>query len=176
MRVLAVDPGNVQSAFVILEGENIIEKGILPNDELLDIINHGTDSSDHLAIEMIASYGMAVGVTVFETCVWIGRFIQAFGANHTKVYRKDVKMNLCGSMKAKDGNIRQALIDRYGEESIQTEQLCPRRKNKSHSELCPTCGGMGIIRPAGVLAGVSKDVWSALAVGLTYQDSLSASN
>lgn len=72
---------------------------------------------DLLVIEMIASYGMAVGQTVFETCVWIGRFVEIASFNNIKIeyiYRKDEKMNLCHSMKAKDSNIRQALIDRFG--------------------------------------------------------------
>ena len=72
---------------------------------------------DLLVIEMIASYGMAVGQTVFETCVWIGRFVEIASFNNIKfeyIYRKDEKMNLCYSMKAKDRNIRQALIDRFG--------------------------------------------------------------
>lgn len=73
---------------------------------------------DLLIIEMIASYGMAVGKEVFETCVWIGRFEELALSRvvSTKyIFRKDEKMNICHSMKAKDSNIRQALIDRFGE-------------------------------------------------------------
>ena len=52
---------------------------------------------DKLVIEMIASYGMAVGKEVFDTCVWIGRFIELASLQAIEVeyiYRKDEKMNL----------------------------------------------------------------------------------
>jgi hypothetical protein len=61
---------------------------------------------------------------VFETCVWIGRFIEAWARfadvlSHGPrlVYRKDVKLRLCGTVKAKDPNVRQALLDLYGGEN-----------------------------------------------------------
>ena len=146
MRVLAIDPGSEQSAFVVYEGGKILDFGIRDNAILIRQINR--EDCKYLAVEMIASYGMPVGETVFETCVWIGRFIQAWGGtNYTKIYRKEVKMALCGSMKAKDSNIRQAIMDRYGSTR---EKAIGTKKNPQ------------------ALYGVSKDVWSALAVAITF--------
>ena len=156
-RILAIDPGTEQSAFVLWDETDtefgpLIDKGIWPNAELPPLI--ASNYHDHLAIEMIASYGMPVGKTTFETCLWIGMFlfpsiaddaciIQADFRN-LLIYRKDVKMCLCGSTKAKDSNIRQALIDRYGEPGTKKEP--------------------------GILYGVKKDIWAALAVATYYQD------
>lgn len=67
-------------------------------------------------IEMVASYGMPVGKEVFETCVWIGRFIQASTAPNTitRYTRNEVKMHFCQNTRAKKANVNQALIDRFG--------------------------------------------------------------
>jgi hypothetical protein len=142
--LLAIDPGDKQSAYVVWDGAEIHEKGILPNPEMLSAIPQLRECCDDCAIEMIASYGMAVGATVFETCVWVGRFWQEWGEDAFRVYRKDVKMHLCQSMRAKDANIRQALIDRLGEPGTKASP--------------------------GVTYGVSKDVWAALAVAVTAYD------
>lgn len=146
--ILAIDPGSEKSAYAILD-KNLKPYviGIIENDRLLRMIPKYNVGK--FAIEMIASYGMAVGKEVFETCVWIGRFIEEAYQNKDiyyiqQIYRKDVKMNLCQSMRAKDGNIRQALIDRFG--------VVGTKKNP------------------GWFYGVSKDVWSAIAVGVTYYD------
>jgi len=70
-RLLAVDPGNVESGFVVLEPSNwIADKGIVENTVMLAIIS---DWRGELAIERITSYGMVVGQSIFETCVWHGR-------------------------------------------------------------------------------------------------------
>ena len=151
--ILAIDPGNTESAYVLVEDDlsKVIEKGKVENFELVDIILRIKDehsSLEHIAIEMIASYGMAVGKTVFETCVWIGRFAQLirveFGVEPEFIYRSEEKMCLCHSMKAKDSNIRQALIDRFGE--------------------------VGTKKNPGYFYGFKKDIWSAMAVAVTYHD------
>lgn len=150
--ILAIDPGNTESAYVLVEDDlsRVIEKGKVENFELLDIISRISHEHnfEHIAIEMIASYGMAVGKTVFETCVWIGRFIQSvrngFGVESNLIYRSEEKMCLCHSMKAKDSNIRQALIDRFGE--------------------------VGTKKNPGYFYGFKKDIWSAMAVAVTYHD------
>ena len=151
--VLAIDPGPVQSAYAIIRRKDLYVEdfGILENKKLIDTMQYiCQDVNIDIAVEMIASYGMAVGATVFETCVWIGRILQAVDPNGIKsvrIYRKDVKMNLCGATKAKDANIRQAIIDRY---------------SALYGENCTKKNGM--------LYKVSKDAWAAIAVGLTAID------
>jgi len=120
--VIGVDPGTVQSAFVMFDGREVIYHGIWDNEHLL---GHPLWQEDHVYVEMIASYGMAVGASVFETCVFIGRCIQVAntaGGNVTRVFRKDVKLHLCQSPRAKDANVRQALIDRIGVQGTKKNQ------------------------------------------------------
>jgi hypothetical protein len=116
--LIALDPGPVESAFVMWDGATISQHGKWSNDRVINELRRGGYSArlqeEHpLYIEMIASYGMAVGKEVFETCVWIGRFMEAYG-DAELVYRLDVKLHHCQSAKAKDSNIRAALIDRFG--------------------------------------------------------------
>src|SRR5689334_20143266 len=88
--------------------------GILPNEDMRKYLFMVPDRTP-VAIEMIAAMGMAVGAEVFETCLWIGRFIELLGpARVTLIKRHEVKMHLCANSRAKDANIRQALIDRFG--------------------------------------------------------------
>jgi len=154
--ILAIDPGNEQSAFVLYDDGAIDDFGKQANTEILEWIdNREAWDPNHdcaaIAIEMIASYGMPVGREVFETCVWIGRLVQiadGLGVPVSLVYRKDVKLHLCNSPRANDATIRQALIDRYG------------GKDKA----------IGKKATPGPLYGISADVWSALAIAVTYAE------
>lgn len=155
MKILSIDPGNIESAYCVIDSKTYkpLEFNKIKNETLeVGFWNQNQYKIDKLVIEMIASYGMAVGKEVFDTCVWIGRFVELASLQAIEVeyiYRKDEKMNLCHSMKAKDSNIRQALIDRFG--------VVGTKKNP------------------GWFYGFKKDIWSAYAVGVTYLDKLKES-
>lgn len=154
MLILAIDPGTTESGWVLYDGERVLDSGVAPNDEVLTILETGIGIRalpHYVAIEMIASYGMPVGSEVFETCVWIGRFKQAWHEPDAVklVYRKDVKLHLCGTPRAKDPNVRQALIDLFpGTGGGKTPQI-------------------GTKSQPGPLYGVSSHAWPALGVAVT---------
>jgi hypothetical protein len=153
--ILALDPGPTQTGWVLFDGERVHSSAVENNAAMLERVRHW-QSGVTLAIEMIASYGMPVGREVFETCVWIGRFQQAWREPDEVhlVYRKDAKMHLCGTAKAKDPNVRQALID-----------LFPRSGGGATPQI-------GTKHMPGPLYGVSTHVWPALAVAVTVAHQL----
>jgi len=149
---LAIDPGTYKSAWVLIQAPEL--KPLAFGHEANEIVLQRIDKRDYgvdarpeaLAIEMPASYGMAVGQELFDTCFWVGRFWESFALpQRLRIFRKtDVAMHMCHSMRAKDGNIRQALIDRFG--------------------------AVGTKHAPGWFYGVSNDVWQAIAVGVTAWD------
>lgn len=152
--ILAIDPGTEKSGFAVYDGVNLLEHGVVPNAEMLARLKGmpiGSAAGVHLAIEMIAGMGMPVGQEVFETCVWIGRFKQAWPwpDRVMHVYRQEVKLHLCGVSRAKDANVRQALLDRFA---------------RLGGGAVPQVGTKA--RP-GPLFGVGTHVWPALGVAVT---------
>ena len=159
--IFAIDPGDIKSGYCILSDDlsEIIEKDKIDNYDLLDRINFYCQSKNNdfiPVIEMIKSYGMSVGETVFDTCVWIGRIKQFLIDKGFKeddinyIYRYEEKLYICHSPKANDTTIRQALIDRFA------------KGVKNY--------GKGTKKEPGFFYGFGKDMWSAFAVAVTYHD------
>lgn len=114
MRTLTIDPGTFQSAFMVWD-DGMKDAGIVDNQTLRERLKGDFFKGvEIVGIEMVACFGMAVGKETFETVRWIGRFEECSKAPVRLLYRKDVKIHICGTTKAKDANIRQALIDKYG--------------------------------------------------------------
>jgi len=160
-RVLAIDPGPVVSGWVLYEVETgaILDCGIEDNIAMCEQIDKqgkaaiSSKKSTALVMEMPQCYGMPVGRSVLETCYWVGYFDAIASLHGYKYYtfrmpRSEVKKRLCHSMKAKDSNIRQAIIDRYG------------GKAKA----------IGTKKQQGPLYRVKKDMWQALALAIAAME------
>lgn len=170
-RLLAIDPGSTESGWVIIDTvtRRPLARGKTSNDVLLDVIAvrldltlFGGHDPDEMVIEMIASYGMAVGAEVFQTCVWIGRFLEAARLHDFRrpvadlVVRRAIKLHHCHSAKAKDANIAQALVDRFA----------PGQPNR----------GKGTKNQPGWFHGFAADIWQAYALAVYAADLIDQEN
>jgi len=163
MNILAIDPGNTESAYALIHANTRrpIHAAKLPNEHLRIGLQRNAlgQAAEHVAIEMIASYGMSVGADVFETCVWIGRFAESSrlrtGHEPDLVKRHPIKLHHCHSSKAKDSNIIQALVDRFA----------PGEPNR----------GKGTKANPGWFHGFAADMWQAYALAVYVADQLEAS-
>jgi len=138
--LIGIDPGPREFSWVLWDGSRVVACGDEPNYQPGAFLTRSVGYP--VAVEWIESFGMAVGREVFETVFSIGRM--AAMKNVRLVPRRDVKLHLCGSARAKDANIRQALIDRFGP--------------------------VGTRKNPGPLFGISNHRWAALAVAVTAFD------
>lgn len=146
-RLLAVDPGTFESAYAysLEPGSYVSEK--LSNEDLLCLLRSWGERGifTHLVIEMVASYGKVAGKSLFQTCVWIGRIVEAAGIPVKYVYRKEVVTSLTGLSKGSDSGVRAAIMDLFGRERSKV---------------------IGTKKQPGPLLGFKDDMWAALAVWL----------
>ena len=156
--LLAIDPGNTETGWVLIDTDTRrpLKFAKTPNDELLHRLDWDLGEAGTVVIEMVASYGMSVGANVFETCVWIGRYIEAvrryrFDRREPELIKRlPVKLHHCHSSKANDSNIRQALVDRFA------------AGQPNH--------GKGTKAAPGWFHGFHADVWQAYALAVYAAD------
>jgi len=151
--ILAIDPGPDDSGFVVWNAATNRARafGKIHNQQLLTELRGGVSPDvDVVVIEDFQTFGMPVGREVFQSVRWSGRFEEAVGDSRPVVYilRSTVRAAMCGSMKAKDVNVRAAIIERFGGK----EEAIGRKASP------------------GPLHGMAADVWSALALALTHAE------
>ena len=152
-RVLAVDPGNELSAYMVMDSDTFkpIEFAKLSNCALNEMLRNNEIQYDEAVAERVQSFGMPVGRSIFLTCEEIGRLaeiIESKGKPISYVYRKDEKLHICGDPRAKDSNIRRALIERFATFDFET--------------------GKGTKKHPDWWYGMKLDTWSAAAISITY--------
>lgn len=164
MKLLALDPGNVKTGFVLYEStpdaERVLESGEPFNEDLLLRLRSGMDATlrdAELVIELIDQGGQA-SRTLFQSCIWSGRFAEAWeqsvgvlcrgGPAHRArahwVTRSEAKNHLTRKPQSGDKEVRAALIQRFGPQ--------------------------GTKRNPGPLCGVTGHKLAALCVAVAYAD------
>jgi len=143
--VTFIDPGTSKSAIVVWDGTRVLMHSILDNEAMRRLIYDRMVPPDEIfAIERIRHQGVAIGAEVLDTAEWTGRFAEAhlLAAKQFPLLipRMTIKMHHCGRS-TNDAGVRSALIERFGE---------PGKKASP-----------------GVLYGIIKDEWQALA-GAVY--------
>jgi hypothetical protein len=157
--ILAIDPGPTESGWVLFDEradraglDPLAASGITDNQQLIDWLRERQEwiVADRYVFESISSYGMPVGFTIFQTVMWTGRFIEALHPHVVAlVERRAVKLHVCGSARAKDANVRAALIDRYGG---------------------GRASAIGTKKAPGPLYGIKSHMWPALALAITFAE------
>ena len=127
--IAGIDPGNESSAFALIDIETLrpiaAYKG--KNENTVENLLNEANAEDIISapIERMQSYGMGVGQSVFDTCIWTGRFIErlnAKGIDTPLIPRREVKLYHCGMASAKDANVIAALKERFGDKGTKKNQ------------------------------------------------------
>ena len=151
---VAIDPGPTESTLVVWNGRAVTLTMELSSDGLrrwLGVRSRAASPPGVLRIERLACYGMAVGAEVFETAYVIGRLWEVWereGGRVELIGRRAVKQYWCRSDRARDSNIRQAILDAFGGKDT----------------------ALGRKAAPGPLHGVSGHAWQALALALLPED------
>ncbi len=160
MIYIGIDPGPEESAVVSLDDTGVVyyakdEK----NADVVNVIGSTAHPVESIlfAIEDFTPYGKSLGHESLETIKWIGEFRRAckdrrlyrLSVQYVEIPRPEIKQHLCDCRTAKDADVRDALIHRYG----------PGKER-----------AVGTKKAPGPLYGLKSHHWAALAVAVTAMD------
>lgn len=155
-KIIAIDPGTNESGVVFYDASagTVTSSKVIPNDVLLDNVRFGLDYlAAYVVVEMVAPMGMTLGRSTRDTILLIGRIQETCHLRAIPceaLTRGEVKLHLCGTMRAKDPNVRAAVAGRFD----------------------ATGGGADPVKGTkakpGPLHGMKSHCWQALALAVTY--------
>lgn len=158
LRILAIDPGPIESGYVIISGtQAIINAEKQPNDEIYDKMRRIVLT--HVIIEECICRKWA-GREVSDAAFVAGRFYQAskmLGVPVQLITRSKVRWHICGSKDGNDSKIIDRLISRkcpglynqYVDKEISRQKL----QNAAKKEF---------------FKGFKSDIWQAYALAITF--------
>lgn len=116
MRLLAIDPGPIESALVIYDpvARAVEDAQHITNGKALHDVRHLHSLCHSLIVETPCYYGERVGASTLDTAFWAGGFYTAWQGEHAAtLVRPVVVRHLCG-FAAKKSQVNAALIARFG--------------------------------------------------------------
>ena len=158
--IIGIDPANQYTAYCVCDSGTMrpLYFGREENRKALsEILERALECKAHgsvvIGIEGMQSYGNAVGKPTFESCYWIGYlqcYFDLYQIPHQLIFRSEEKMAICKRTRAKDSNIRAALVDIFE----------PYARNH----------GKGTKDNPSMFYGFKKDIWQAFAVAYTLRE------
>ncbi len=158
-KLLAIDPGTNFSGYVTVEIETyrpiVFDK--IYNEALSTLIYKkflAEEKINKAVIEMPQFFGanMTAGGTVFETCVWVGRYMEALQPFAKRMYRAAIKNIVTGTPRSTDAQVRRVLIDRFAKHDFKQ--------------------GKGTKANPDWFYGFRLDIWQAYAAAVAYIDDM----
>ena len=113
---IGLDPGTTKTGWVVFDPkeEKVLHAGHDPNEFVIHLLGCAdADLKDKVIMECFAAQGMPLGESSIETVRWEGRFMERARTEVCRISRREIKLLICNSSRAKDSNVRQALVDLY---------------------------------------------------------------
>lgn len=167
MRILAIDPGNVESAWVSFERVKRSINGTIfrilgcakeMNDTVLEGLKHDEFGHNILVMEEIIGRKWS-GREVSETAFWSGRLCEASQADFALVNRSKIRWHIGQERKTTDATTTMKLIERF----------CPEIYSDFESGTLTRLKAINAAREK-YFKQFKGDIWQAFAAGVTWYD------
>jgi hypothetical protein len=157
LKILAIDPGQIESAWVLMEGLKIHSCNIEENELIRKALDFDEWQQDVIALEYVVAYGRS-GKEVSDTAFEAGRLIQSSKSAFFPYTRSKVRGHLCGS-RGSDSKIIEELVRRFTPDTFAKYVNNELSWNKTVMEAKEK-----------YFKDFRKDIWQAYALGVTYYD------
>jgi len=158
MRILAIDPGPAESAWVLMENLKIKQSNKEANDDIRQSLEYDYWDHDILAMEEIVGRKWA-GREITDSAFWSGRLCEASVASFTLINRSKIRWHIGQDKGTNDSKIITRLIERFTPDLYQQFVDKELTRNK-----------MVNAAREKYFKGFVADIWQAYALGVTWYD------
>ena len=157
LKILAIDPGQTESAWVLMEDYKIHSCNIEENESIRKALDFDEWQQDIIALEYVVAYGRS-GKEVSDTAFEAGRLVQSSKSGFIGITRSKSRGWICGG-RGSDSKVVESLIRRFTPDTFAKYVNNELSWNKTVMEAKEK-----------YFKDFRKDIWQAYALGVTYLD------